>query len=69
MAAVRGVGRRTRLTGSAVVMRMVYGGFLHEDMTGISRGGVVYGYDPDINSSTFGLVLRIAPKTQAGNTS
>jgi hypothetical protein len=39
-------------------------------MTGhFLRGGVVYGFDPDINSSTFGLVLRIIPKTQAGNTS
>jgi hypothetical protein len=38
-------------------------------MTGhFLRGGVVYGFDPDMNSSTFGLVLRI-PKTQAGNTS
>jgi hypothetical protein len=39
-------------------------------MTGhFLRGGVVYGFDPDINSSTFGLVLHIIPKTQAGNTS
>jgi hypothetical protein len=58
------------MTGSAVVMRMVMAAFLHENMTGhFLRGGVVYGFDPDINSSTFGLVWRIIPKTQAGNTS
>jgi hypothetical protein len=53
------VGRGTRPTSPAVVMHMVMEAFFTRTRQGIFlRGGVVCSFDPDINSSTFGLVLQ-----------